>query len=129
MNTMYKFFIHGNNIDVELIGGITEEIDDFVALYTKAISKVKLNSSTLNIECIRLATPNGTDMKNIMKPCFLLYKSTGFEKINIIVCKAQKCFKRNMEELAKELCIDNMEVIVAESLSGVLDKKYGRLLP
>lgn len=80
MSNMYKFFIHGNNIDVELIGGIPEEVDDFVALYTKAISKVELNSSTLNIECIRLATPNGKDMKNIIKPCFLLYKLTGFKK-------------------------------------------------
>lgn len=118
-----KFFVKDNNIYLELIGSIPDNPDYFISLYNKAVSMVDTNECTFSIDCIRLETPNWKSMKKVMEPCFNLYKLTKFKKINLIVVKAQKCFKKNMEDLKNQVQLDNMDVIVTDNLNGIFDKK------
>ena len=117
-----KFFVQDNDINLELIGGIPESPEYFMSLFNKAVSMVDTDECTFSIDCIRLETPNGKNMKQVMEPCFNLYKATKFKKIDLIVAKAQKCFKENMEELKEQVHLDNMDVIVTDNINGIFNK-------
>ena len=123
MRNMYKMFVEDNDVNLELIGGIPTDVNQFVADLNSQVSKVNPINGSLNIDCIRLITPNSKDMKIIMTPCFQLYASYGFKEINVIVYIPQKCFKRNIEELLKKLGIMNGKVTVIDNMQGMFGKK------
>lgn len=92
-------------------------------MYNKAVSQVNLKESVLTVDCIRLETPTGRKLNDVIRPCFELYKSSGFKRVDLVVCKAQKCLKEGVIELAKEVGIDNFNVVVSPTMMGTFSKK------